>query len=134
MNACAELFTKTLDSKNLRYSASEGSNGETIVDFPYQGKVFKCIFSGNAGTYFSLYLVFEHIPEEKVVDIIFLCNELNTKYKWITFFVDKDKDLMLHDDAILSIENAADEALELLIRSINIGDEIKPLVMKTIYA
>lgn len=134
MNACAELFTADLDSKNLRYASHVDDDGDTIVDFPYQGKVSKCIFSGDDGKYFSLYLVYEHIPEDKFADVVFLCNELNTKYKWLTFYVDGDKDLMVHDDAILSIESAADEAFEILLRTINITNEVKPLIMKTIYA
>ena len=134
MNTCAELFTKFLDSKGLHYASSVDKDGDSVVDFPYQGKISKCFFCGNEGTYFSLYLVFERIPEEKLADAIFLCNELNARYKWITFYVDKDRDLVFHDDAILAVENCAEEAFELLVRSINIGEEVKPIIMKTIYA
>lgn len=134
MNACAELFKAHLDSKNFIYSVSESSGGGTIIDFPYEGKTTRCYFTGDNGEYLSLYLLYEHIPEDKIADVIFLCNELNTEYKWVTFYVDKDGDLMIHDDAILSIENAADEAFELLVRSINISGEVKSRVMKAIYA
>ena len=131
MNTCAELFIALLESQNFHYSSQVDDDGDVIIGFPFKGKTFRCFFNDK---YLSLYCVYENIPEDKLVDVIFLCNELNTKYKWITFYVDHDKDMMLHDDAILSTENAAEEAMELLVRCINIGEEIKPLVMKAIYA
>ena len=48
--------------------------------------------------------------------------------------MDSDKDIIIHDDAILDVNNAADEAFELLLRIIRIGDDVKPIIMKTIYA
>lgn len=134
MLTCAELFKNHLDSKNLNYRCNVDGDGDVVIDFPYQGKVTKCIFSGDEGKYLSLYLVYERIPDEKVADLIFLANELNAKFKWVTFFVDKDKDIVLHDDAILSVETAASEAFELMIRMIKIGDDVKPMIMKAIYA
>ncbi len=133
MLLCAELFTKLLDSQGLVYDLKEEEN-DVFVGFPYQGKMVRCIFSGENGKYFSIYLLYESVPDEKLADVIFLCNELNAKFKWFTFFVDRDKDLMLHDDAILSVESASEEAFELLIRMLKMGDDVKPIVMKTIYA
>ena len=134
MLICAEKFIENLKSKNLNYAVADTERGDTVVDFPYQGKVTKCIFSGEDGQYFSMYLVYERIPEEKVADLIFLCNELNAEYKWVTYYVDKDNDLVFHDDAILSEDSAADEAFELLVRMLKIGDDIKPRIMKAINA
>jgi len=71
---------------------------------------------------------------EKFADVLFVCNELNAQYKWVTFYLAKDNSIVLHDDAILSIESAADEAFELLVRILKIGDEVKPRLMKAIYA
>lgn len=134
MTRCAQLFIDLLNEKEYNFSVNEISDGGIVVNFPYQGKVTRCVFTGDNGEYLSLYLVFEKVPEEKAADIIFLSNELNKKYKWVTFFLDDDSDLMLHDDAILSPESAANETLELLVRMIDIGNTVKPVVMKTIYA
>ncbi len=134
MSICADLFIKNLESKNLKFAVRTADDGTVIVDFPYQGKVTKCIFSDENGCYFSLYLVYEEIPEEKFVDMLFVCNQLNAKYKWVTFYIDDEKNLILHDDAILSVDNAADEAFELLLRMVGISEESKPVIMKGIYA
>ena len=131
---CADLFIDFLKSKNFNFNSFVDNDGDVIVDFPYDGKIAKCIFSGDEGKYLSLYLIYENVPEDRIANMIFACNELNTRYKWITFYVDSDKDLMLHDDAILAPENAADEAFEILLRTINIGKEAKPTIMRALYA
>ena len=134
MKPCAENFVTKLKAKNLNYSVADTERGDTIVDFPYQGKVTKCFFSGENGEYFSMYLVYERIPEDKVADLIFLCNELNCEYKWVTYYVDKDNDLVMHDDAIVDVDSADEECFELLVRMLKISEDIKPRIMKAIYA
>ena len=133
MLACAQTFCDFLESKNLYFESFTDDEGDVIVKFPYEGKITKCIFSGDDGKYLSLYMLYENIPEEKLADLIFACNELNTKYKWVTFYVDGDRDLMLHDDALLSYDTAADEAFEMLVRMINISTEAKPVIMRALY-
>ena len=133
LNTCATLFVEDLKSKNLKFHSGTNGNGDSVVEFPYEGKVAKIFFSGDQGKYMSIYLVFERVPADKVADVIFACNDLNCKYKWVTFYVDKDNDVVLHDDAILTPSTAAAEAFELLLRLIKIGDEVKPQIMRAIY-
>lgn len=133
MKICAELFVNNLKSKDLHFDVDEHDD-VTVVSFPYDGKVARLVFNGDDGSYLSLYMVYENIPEEKFVEAIVACNELNTQYKWATFYVDKDRDLMVHDDAILSVSNAAEEAFEIMLRILNIAKEAKPILMKAIYA
>lgn len=132
--SCAERFTDFLNEKGLTFSAHVDEDGDTIVDFPYKGKIAKCIFTGDDDHYLSIYLQYENAPKEKLLDAIIVCNELNAKFKWVKFYVDKDGDLMVQDDAILSEENAADEAFELLLRLFGIVGESKPAIMKALYA
>ena len=134
MKACAENFIKYLDSKNYHYSSREDNDGDVIVDFPYSGKVAKLVFSGDDGEYASLYMQYEHVPEDKRMKLIEVCNDLNCRFKWVTFFVDQDQDLMLQVDAKLSADTAADETMELMARMFNIADKAKSDIMKAIYA
>lgn len=134
MLLCAEIFVNHLEEKELKYSVRVDDDGDVIVDFPYQGKITKCIFTGDDGKYLSFYQVFENVPLDKQAEMILLCNELNTAYKWVTFYVDDDNDLMLHNDAILCPACAAETAFELLLRLVNIADECKPKIMKGLYA
>ena len=41
---------------------------------------------------------------------------------------------MIHDDAILAVDTAAEEAFELLVRMVKIGEDVKPRIMRAIYA
>ena len=134
LNACAELFVENLKSKNLNFQTGIDKDGDSVVEFPYSGKIAKLFFSGNDGGYLSIYVVYEKVPSDKLADVIFTCNDLNCRFKWVTFYVDRDNDVILHDDAILSVSNAADEAFELLVRMLKIGDQIKPDIMRAIYA
>ena len=133
MSKCANLFIELLNARDFQYQVADGKDGDIIVSFPYKGKDVRMFFSGEDGKYLSLYLLYENAPEDRIAEAVFVCNELNMRYKWITFFVDTDRDIMLHDDAILSFESAAEESFELLARMITISDEIKPDVMKALY-
>ena len=134
MNTCAELLKKYLEEKKFNFKTSIVKDGDSLIEFPYQGKIARMFFSGDEGQYLSIYVEFERVPEDKKAEAIFACNQMNVQYKWVTFYVDNDKDLILHLDAILSPETAAEEAFELLVRTLQIGDDAKPVLMKAIYA
>ncbi|MBR7112210.1 MAG: YbjN domain-containing protein [Clostridia bacterium] len=134
MLLCATIFINYLEEKELKYTVNVDDDGDVIVDFPYQGKITKCIFTGDDGQYLSLYQIYESVPLDKQAEMILLCNELNTAYKWVTFYVDDDSDLILHSDNILCPDCADDVAFERLLRLVNIADECKPKIMKTLYA
>ena len=127
-----ENFKKYLDGKSLNYSSRADGENNGVIDLPFDGKVIRCFFTGDK--FLSIYLVFEKVPEEKLADVIFLCNELNSKYKWATFYVDKEGDPVVHDDALISGEFASEEAFELIIRILDISNKCKPEIMKCIYA
>ncbi len=130
----AERFTAFLDEKDLHYFAKTDEDGDAIVDFPYDGKVTKCIFTGESGKYVSLYTIYDSVPQDKLAAVLIACNELNAKYKWVKFYIDDDSDLMIQDDALLSEDNTAEEVFELLLRFIDIMKESKATLMKAIYA
>ena len=133
MLQCAENFVADLKSKGLHYDVFETDDGGVVVKFPYDNRITSCVFKGEEGRYLSMYTIFERVPEEKIADGYALCNSLNAKFKWLKFYVDKDNDLMVEDDAILSVDTAADECFELLMRRLNIMNESKAAVMRAIY-
>ncbi|MBQ3005647.1 MAG: YbjN domain-containing protein [Clostridia bacterium] len=133
MLKCAQLFTALLEEKNFNYDPRESDDASVVV-FPYEGKRFTCIFTGEKGEYLSLYVTYETIPQDKYADVLILCNELNAKFKWVKCYIDKDNDFCIQDDAILSESTAADETFELLLRLISISGDIKAPLMRAIYA
>ncbi len=133
LNKCAELFTNHLNEEGLSFSSGVDGDGDSVVEFPYKGKKTKIFFTGEDGSYLSMYLVYENVPEERRTDVICICNDLNCQYKWVKFYVDKVDNVVIQHDAILNVENSAAEAFELLVRMIQISEEAKPIIMKGIY-
>lgn len=134
LNVCAQRLANKLQDKNYNYDTDIDEDGNSVILFPYKGKTTTMFFSSDNGAYFSMYLVFENVPEDKVTDAILTCNDLNKDYKWVNFYVDRNKYVVLHVDAILTESTAADVAFELLVRMLKIAEEVKPVIMKAIYA
>lgn len=134
MLTCAELFTKLLTSKEMNFNVHTFDDGDILVEFPYRGKTAKLVFAGKNGEYLSLYMQYESIPEDKFAEVLLVCNQLNAQYKWVKFYIDKDNDLMLQTDALLSTSTADEEAFEMLVRMIEISEKAKGEIMKAIYA
>lgn len=134
MNPCAELFTKLLNEKNLSFETRTLEDGDELVSFPYKGKKISMFFSEDDGYYLSTYMTYENVPEDKYFDLLIVCNELNTKYKWVTYYIDSDRDIIIHNDAILSLDIAANQAFEILLHFVSISDKAKDTIMKAIYA
>ena len=130
---CAKKFQKYLESKDYKYDIVEKAE-TTVINFPYKGKDVRLFFSGNDGEYLSIYTVFESVPNENSSAALLACNEMNTKFKWVTFYLDSDNDIIAHLDAKLTVGDAAEEAMEMLVRHIDIMDKAKPTLMKAIYA
>ncbi len=134
MNICAESFVENLKSKNLEFNVKEFSNGDVGVKFPYKGKETTCVFADDDGHYLSLYMIYERISEDKFAEALVACNDLNRQYKWVSYYIDDDNDIVIKNNAILTPETAGEVAFELLVRMITIADEAKPTLMKAIYA
>ncbi|MBE6915738.1 MAG: YbjN domain-containing protein [Ruminococcaceae bacterium] len=134
MLLCAEKFIDRLKEDGMVPDVSTAKDGAILVDMKHQGKEVRCIFRGDEGEYFTIFFVYESIPAEKKNDMIVACNDINAQYKWVKAYVDSDNDLIYQVDAKLSPDTAAEEALEMVLRTVHITDEIKPRVMKAIYA
>ncbi len=132
MNTCAELFIANLKSKDLTFQVKE-MDDETLVAFPYNGRKTNVIFGGEDGEHVQLMTLIESVPEEKFVDVVLACNQLNARFRYVKFAVDKDNDLMVFTDAILDPSSADEECFELLVRSLKLIDEAKKPLMNAIY-
>ena len=133
MLLCAQLFIEDLNNKNLNFDSKVDGDGDVIIKFPYDGKITTFIFTGEEGRYVSMYTVIENVPQEKTTDLYAVCNQMNCTWKWFKFYLDKDNNIIVQGDAILSPESAADETFELLVRRVNVMKEVKPTFMRAIY-
>ena len=130
MAKCGEIFIEYLKSHGYEYRDYKTDGGETVVTVPVERHTAKCIFHGSEEQYLSLFITLGSIHEECFTEAAVACNDINASYNWATFFVDRDMDVMIHDDAILCEETAALEAAELIIRLTNIANEATPSLEK----
>ena len=132
MNTCAELFIANLESKHLTYDVKELGD-ETLVAFPYDGRRTNFVFAGDQGDHAQMQTIIERVPDDKFIDVVLACNQINAEFRYVKFAVDKDNDVMVFTDAILDPSTAGEECFELLIRSLKIISDAKPIIMKAIY-
>lgn len=134
MLLCAEKFIAELKSKGMTPDIREPEEGVVIVEVGHAGKEILSIFRGDEGEYLSVSIVYESVPAEKKTAAVLACNDINAEYKWIKAYVDSENDLIYKLDAKLSPETAAEETLEMVLRMASITDDVKPQIMKAIYA
>ena len=71
-----------------------------------------------------------HFDDNTYANALITCNNANKHYRWVKFYLDPDNDAVACADAIVSENSVFDEILELIVRMINIVDEIYPEFMK----
>ena len=74
-----------------------------------------------------------NVKEDKYARLLLLCNELNCKYRWVKFSIDKDRDICVAIDAVVDIETVGPECLQLVGRIVNISDEAYNSVMGALW-
>ena len=63
-----------------------------------------------------------------------VCNDLNLQFRWVKFFLDKDKDVVATLDAMLDDNSSGAECVSLLMRIVNIVDDAYPQIAKARWA
>lgn len=144
MGKIAEIFKAHLDNKDIKYTyyAPDENRNEAI----------KVAFSGDNAESISILFFFDKkddgdttsiniksfsiakVPTDKLMNLYVALNELNAEYRWVKFYIDKDNEVTVSGDAITDEESAADELEEILLRYINIIDEVYPRIMKALWA
>lgn len=122
---------------NIKYRVNHfGDQWEVVV--PVSGKQsqfdikFLCKDSGGAVAVrvFSL----AHIEDSKLAQVYPLLNKFQGTYRFLRFTLDKDNDLKLEYDMTISTPNVGEASVELVIRTMNIVDDLYPELMKCIWS
>ena len=134
MVICAEAFAEKLKEKEVVFNSDDLQDGGSVVFMRFGSYAPAFFFSEGDGRYVSMRIDFEKCSDEKVPDLLVVCNSLNLKYKWLKFCVSEENSIRIMNDAIVDPDTAGDECLELLARTLSILEDAKPLIMRTIYA
>ena len=134
MVICAQAVIDKLNEKELTFEIDEREDGGVGIGVPFRTFRINLFFDGgDEGAHVALRVVLEACPPERIANLLMICNSLNGKYRWLKFYIDDDKDIMVEDDAILDPETAGEECYELIARTVSILEEVRPIVMNGIY-
>ncbi len=132
-----EAYLREMEKRDIKYIDID----DTRVKVRYTGENTKSIeviviFDKNDETgYVALRCwSFGSIPENKRSMVINKCNELNTHYRWVKFFVDNEGDLGVGMDAIIDVCTVGNICIQLVDRMVGIYDEAYPELMRAIWS
>ncbi len=129
-----QLFTDYMDSQGVRYDIKD--------DY-----LVKVVYGGDNLNTIPIYVVFDKdddpIISVKCWDIakfknkeataLVVCNKLNSEYRWIKFYLDKDGDIVADCDAYIDHLTCGEECLNLVRRAVSIIDSAYPVIAKALF-
>lgn len=135
----AQTFLDALDARELKHSdVQELDNGKNLVLCGVNGEHcrYQIRFFFDEGQHSAAIRVFGlvRVNREHFAQAVLCANDLNVKFRWTKFNVDKDFDFNLEYDAVITPETAGDVCVEILMRFAGIIDQAYPQIMKAIYA
>ncbi len=132
MNSAANAFLQACDREGLKYVPPKITpDGKTVLRLNVRG---------THGNGYAVTYVFP--PEEKDVSIrifglvtarkeilakvIYRCNKMNNRFRWVKFLVDDDMDLNLEADCVITPETAGEVCMEMFYHFVRAADEAYP--------
>ena len=126
------LFMQYMDRSDIKYTDVR----ENVVKVVYSGDNLKTIpvyvFFDEDGDPLVGFKCWDiaNFKDEKMAAGIIACNQLNDKYRWVKFYLDKDSDVIAQIDAYVDEENCGRFCLSLVRRMVNIVDGGYPTLMQ----
>ena len=75
-----------------------------------------------------------HVESSQIEKVLPAINEVNTKYRYVKFVIDKDGDINVEYDFLVKALNVDNCAEEIVIRFVKILDEAYPVLMHALWA
>lgn len=137
MNSAAKSFCDYLEQRNVKYNTPRSD----VVSVGYAGNNcpsirLNFIFGEDGRDVEIVSTGIVRIPKEdtdKLFSALMGCSALNSHYRWITFYVDDDNEVIARDDAVIEPHTTGEECYELLLREVGIIDKAYPEIMKVIW-
>ncbi|MCD7884948.1 MAG: YbjN domain-containing protein, partial [Lachnospiraceae bacterium] len=138
MNMAAKVAMAYFESKGLKVKVT-GDNEDVLIAY------FGCknvdtlqivLFFNEKGT--NVHIMgreFCKVSEEKKPAMYKVCSELNSKFRWVKFYINEtDNTVIAEDDAVIQLDSCGAECFELMLRMSSIVDEAYPILMKANWA
>lgn len=137
MDAIQEI-TRKFDELELNYRVTQGKKSDVIrmgMSTDSGAKVEYVIFPSGKESDVSMRIYgLVKTPENKRAAVLKACNELNSKYRYAKFDVDKDLDVNVEYDIARNNGALAETVMEIIVRFHKIIDDAYPMLMRTIWA
>ncbi len=140
MSLVADRIKSFLEEKNIRFDYYERTEKRNeAVKVTYSGDNADSItviffFDENGKSVNVKSFTIAKIPSNKLMDVYVTLNEINAEYRWIKFYVDPDNEITASGDVLVDPSTAGPECHEILIRYVNIIDEVYPRMMKVLWS
>lgn len=136
-NKLANTFANALDSHELVYERL-GDDDEIIrIGLPSEKTDGRYFFIECGDSESDIAIKAFNIckfPEDRVAAIYKTCSELNSKFRWVKYYVDEsDHTVTVSCDAQVNFDTVEDIGLDLLLRVNHISDEAYGDFMKALY-
>ena len=135
MSQFKELFMKHMDEVGVKYT----DFNENVVKVVYNGKNLRAIpvfviFDKNGNGAIELKCFEVANFKDKEAKALVACNELNSKYRWVKFYLNNDAEIVVDGDAILDAASAGEECLVMVKKVVDITDDAYPVFAKALWA
>ncbi|MEA5039362.1 MAG: YbjN domain-containing protein [Clostridiaceae bacterium] len=129
-------FLQYMDQKEIKYADAN----ENVVRVAYSGDNLKSIpifvFFDKDGDNLVQFACWEiaTFPDDKYAAGLLTCNALNSKFRWVKFYLDADKCIRAEMDAYVQLETVGEACSQLVRRMVGIIDEAYPDLMKALWS
>jgi len=133
MSMYKQLFMQYMDANGIKYTDCD----EHAVRVAYTGEYLKAIpifvFFDRDGDPLTAFKCWEIASfKDKRDRAIVVCNELNSKYRWVKFFVNDENNIVADADAMLDASTCGEECMSIVRRLVSIIDESYLMIMKAL--
>lgn len=136
-NAAGKLFASYLEAKGLKFKVLSEDMDVLSVGWTLENTRTTIFFEFNDEST-NVHIEareFLMVSADKCDKMLSVVNDLNTEYRWVKFTVNKEGgEIRAEDDAVLQLDTAAEESLELMLRMTHIIEEAYPVFMKAMWS
>ena len=139
MKATTAAFLDLLNQSGIKYEFKERPGKSDWVNVRYSGDSIRSIsiqlfFSDDCEDVAIRSFSICKVPANKKADMLNLLNALMDEYRWLRFYLDEDNEVTAAIDAVITVATAAPIAKELMLRTLNIVDDVYPRIMKALWS
>ena len=136
-NMAAKIKKAFFDSKGLHAEFPSNENDKLLMGFKMDNReplrVITFFSEKGDSCKIRAYDVAK-FPAEKLNKVYEICNDLNTEFSWIKFYVDKSGNtITADDDAVIQLDGCGEEVFRCCIQMAAIVDRAYPEIMKGLW-